>query len=335
MDQAAVVVKQLKHQISSEITIQLANLSLKAGRRVALLGLNGAGKTSLIKLLVGEIQADAGRIQYSSGQQNQGDQPSIASQLLSPYDLEFKRLMGYQADTMLSLMDMTGADYLKLCASLKNVSEREMQQALDAINQHWSIQNLLDKNMSQLSKGNLQKLAIAQAFINQPAFLFFDEPCQSLDPLEQDNFNQLLKSLKDFQLCLFSTHNVEHAIGVADDIILFHQSRIVLHIALDSDPKDAIWLLVTRRPISDFAQLKEEYGVSLRSLDQHLTEIKGLTGDSKAAFEQAIQTQTEIQLLMPQKEALLPLFRMIASGEILLQETAQESVQKSAQGVEP
>jgi len=313
MHLAALTIHNLNQSIAPGVTISVPTLSIDSGRRVALLGLNGAGKTSLMKLLVGEIASANGCIQYPIGEQTCQEDKSIAN--LSATDLTFKQRLGYQADNMLSLMEMTGGEYLELCAGLKKINQQQLLVSLQAIDRHWKIDTLLDKKMRHLSKGNLQKLAIAQAFINNPDYLFFDEPCQSLDPLEQENFNQLIASLLDFKLCFFSTHNVEHALAVADDIILFHQSRMVFHFCLSAPSNTTQYLLVTSQGLNHIDQLEQTFNVTISDIAHQVVSISGLQDSDKNHFTKAIQSHA-IKLFLPHKQCILPFFRMIASGEI-------------------
>jgi len=325
MHQAALVVNHLNQNIAAGIRICVPQLTIKSGHRVALLGLNGAGKTSLIKLLVGEIQSAEGCILYPQGES--------LTDALSSTELSFKQRLGYQADTMLSLLDLTAEDYLKLCASLKQIDEMQLSESLVLMDNDWKIQHLMHKKMRHLSKGNLQKLAIAQAFINQPDYLFFDEPCQSLDPLEQENFNRLLRAMDNFRLCLFSTHNVDHALAVADDIILFHQSQMIFHFALKAKTEIKSqakkYLLVTAQAVDQITALEQQFKLSLTPIEDQVLSVEGLTDNTQDAFLESIKKQCAIKLFKPHNQCILPFFRMIASGELNLGSTGSQGVIKS------
>ncbi|MDQ7049546.1 MAG: ATP-binding cassette domain-containing protein [Enterobacterales bacterium] len=326
MHQAALVVNNLNQSIAQDIKICVPRLTINSGRRVALLGLNGAGKTSLIKLLIGEFQSPNSCIQYP--------QFEALKHSLSNTDLAFKQRLGYQSDTMLSLLDLTGDEYLKLCASLKQIDDKQLLEAMSLIEQNWQIQHLLHKKMRHLSKGNLQKLAIAQVFINQPDYLFFDEPCQSLDPLEQENFNQLLRSIEDFELCFFSTHNVDHALAVANDIILFHQFKMVFHFSLSSasetESQAEKYLLVTTLAVGQISELEQEFKLSIRVIEQQVLSIDGLTQKTLDKFLEAIKKQCPVKLFKPHKQCILPFFRMIASGELNLTRDGSKGISINA-----
>lgn len=298
---------KLTKALNDKFVIGELSLTLSKNKRVALLGLNGAGKSSFIRLLVGESKPDGGEILFSNNLKT-----------WHPQDLAFKKLLGYQADTMLSITEMTGREYLNLCGNLKELSSTENRASLERVVQQWNIGALLDQKMANLSKGNLQKLSIAQVFMADPKWLFFDEPCQSLDPLEQDRFNQNIKNLNDIELCLFSTHNVNHALEVADEIILFHQARIGYY--FKSRRQNDYLLVCTKSDPEFFPELKLlalKLNIEINRYSEQLYQVRGLNSEQLEQFEQCLQkTQYPIDFCLQESQAVMPLFRLFASGEI-------------------
>jgi len=305
MNNVCLEISHLNKRLGQQLTINQLNLRLFRGKKVALLGLNGAGKSSFIRLLVGESLPDSGTINYQTSKQS-----------VLPTQVAFKKMLGYQSDTMLALSDMTSGEYLNLCASLKGVSEKEFIDKIERLSSQWEIQNILDRSMSSLSKGNLQKLAIAQVFINNPKILFFDEPCQSLDPLEQDRFNQNIKSLDNFELCVFSTHNVNHALEVADEIILFHQSKIAYHF---KGEVESHYILMSKEEPAKLTLFFERNDLLAMPVGEFVYSIKL---DSKTTIEAVTKNlaleEIHTEFFLPEKEAVIPLFRLLASGELNL-----------------
>jgi len=299
-------IKKLTKKLGKNKAISDLNLSISRGKKVALLGLNGAGKSSFIRLLVGESQPDSGDIIYVD--------PETNDQNLRSQEIRFKKLLGYQADTMLSITAMTGEEYLNLCGQLKGLSSKLMKGKLKKISQQWQIENLLKLSMAELSKGNLQKLAIAQAFINDPKWLFFDEPCQSLDPLEQDRFNQNIKSLSEIELCVFSTHNVEHALEMANDIVIFHQCKIAYHFR--SENKQS-YLVICKDVNSILPALADELDIKIIEITDKTFQLPSANIDQIEKLKNRLD-KAAIKLFLPEEQAVMPLFRLLASGEVSL-----------------
>lgn len=305
MNEVCLKIRNLNRTISKQSAIKHLNLEFQLGKKVALLGLNGAGKSSLIRLLVGESQVETGEIFYSNH-----------SAEYSPSNLAFKKKLGYQADTMLAMTDMTGAEYLMLCGSFKGVKSALFEQRLIYLTEQWHIADILDKPMASLSKGNLQKLAIVQVFINDPVWLFFDEPCQSLDPIEQDRFNNNIHKLTEQQFCLFSTHNVQHALQIADQIIVFHQAQVAHHFLLENELD---YLLVLSNKNDRLLEELSEFGVKLKSKFDCIFSIQISENKKVLLDELVMQYSDSIAFLLPEKDAVMPLFRLLASGELNLE----------------
>jgi len=303
MHHSCLKIFSLGHPISDHLTIENLNLDFVQGKKVALLGLNGAGKSSLIRLLVGETKPHKGEIVYSDDRQQ-----------YSPTESELKRKLGFQSDTMLAIAEMTGREYLVLCATLKQVDNTKISSVIEQLSKDWEMENILNQPMFSLSKGNLQKISIAQVFVNDPDWLFFDEPCQSLDPLEQDRFNQMIAQLPDSKFCLFSTHNVHHALEVADEIILFHRAKVAHH--FDCKQADD-YLLVLRWPNAEILVALTVANVTLYSQNQHVHRIVLTSAEQLNIVRKILDSFSElIEFYLPENEALMPLFRLIASGEL-------------------
>lgn len=312
MNQYCLEIKNLDKSLGEHASICDLSLNISRGKKVALLGLNGAGKSSFIRLLVGESKTDSGKILYKTEGQNQTLE-------LSPQDLLFKKSLGYQSDTMLAISEMTARQYLNLCGHIKGLNTKAAKKQIVLISSQWVIEKLLDQKMSLLSKGNLQKLAIAQAFIGDPQWLFFDEPCQSLDPLEQERFNRNIKNLKDHHLCLFSTHNVSHALEVADEILLFHRSMIAYRFDLQHKENRAQhdYLLVCKDTSTDICKFAASLDLTVNRVCGQLYQIRGAERKSLEALKVRLKDAKHmIEFCLPEQQAVMPLFRLLASGEI-------------------
>ncbi|MFT6733539.1 MAG: ABC-2 type transport system ATP-binding protein [Polaribacter sp.] len=291
-------------------------LSIKPERRVALLGLNGAGKSTFIRNLIGESNNLNFDLQYQTNeskltkQSKQANLSIKANKLISlkPNEQEFKKIMGYQADTMLPMAHLSVFEYLNLCAGFKEVSINEYNINIKQVVSDWYLESIMKQPLKTLSKGNMQKVAIAQVFINNPKFLFFDEPCQSLDPIEQERFNKNITELTGFSLCLFSTHNVNHALTVADDILIIHQSKI----AYFYQRKSSIdYLLFSFENEEILSKVLASSLIEYKFLGSGLYKIK----NSHLIDEFIKKNQVKFEFCLPEKEALMPLFRLLASNE--------------------
>jgi len=317
MNQISLQIRQLVKRLSREKSIGEINLTISRGKKIALLGVNGAGKSSFIRLLVGEDLPDTGSITYQNSHLS-SDTSDTQIQLF-PQTQAFKNRLGYQADTMLAIENLSGADYLSLCGLMKQLSVDQISLQIESLNKVWSISHLLDQSMGELSKGNLQKLAIAQVFLNKPQYLIFDEPSQSLDPLEQEKFSQLIENLNNFELCIFSTHNVKHAIELADEILLFHESQVAYHFDLLAQKENSTknYLLVCKQPNEHLQKWMKDQSCIIAEISTQVYKFTNLTIEEVSLLKNELsELSKEFEFFLSEEEALLPLFRMLACGEI-------------------
>jgi ABC-2 type transport system ATP-binding protein len=310
LSQTSLKVENLVCQVGGKHLISHINLSLQTGKKIALLGLNGAGKSTLLRALIGELKPTNGQIEYFSGHQS-----------LQPYELSFKRRLGYQADTMLAMAELSGVEYLCYCGQFKQLSNKQVHQQLAELARQWHLDEVLTKPLKVLSKGNLQKLAIAQAFLGQPKWLFLDEPCQSLDPAEQIRFNHNIAALKQFELCMVSTHNVEQALEFADEIILLHQGELLYHFKLAASNR---YLMVLKKQppalLAKIVQLFDDNSISIERLSERLIGLSLTEPSDLDKTEKLFQeNKSAIEFLLPDQEALVAIFRLLASGELNIQ----------------
>lgn len=295
LDHASLTIKNHKFEI---------NLSVKQAKIVALLGLNGAGKSTFIRNLVGEIN----NLDFEPHYQTSGTTNKNKSICLKTNDRKFKKLMGYQADTMLSMEQLSVFEYLNLCAGFKDISAKAFKENIKQVIADWSLENIIDQPLESLSKGNMQKVAIAQTFINDPEFLFFDEPCQSLDPIEQERFNKNISELTSFSLCIFSTHNVNHALTVADDILIIHQSKIAYYYQHKSQNDYLLFSFETKEKMSNILL---SHSLQFQILGNGLYKII-----SPEFITEFVENNLALfEFCLAEKEALMPLFRLLASNE--------------------
>jgi ABC-2 type transport system ATP-binding protein len=304
---AALVVSNLNYTIGSNAIISDFSVVIEGKQNIALVGLNGAGKSSLIQLLVAELSADSGDIQWCSTQ------------------------LGYQACNMQALNQLTACEYLAFCSGLKDIPAKVVQIEIAKVSKQWQLGAILNKPMQALSQGNLQKLAIAQAFLQQPEVVLLDEPTQALDPVAQQLFNDNLNAIKGKTLCLFSSHHISEIVEAADQVLMMDQGKLIAR--LDLKAQQQLWFtcdtLIRLDKLDDKFEMKHEQEYSLGS-DTNIAQMLELHYQNKAylyslnsnslqqnqdyltALSQHFSTET----LGVAKAALLPLFSQLANQRL-------------------
>lgn len=222
----ALQLERLCLQITDKTLIDNLSFVIPYGKKVALVGLNGAGKSSLLRLLVADLEPSSGCVRVAEN---------------SPRTLAFKDRLGYQAANMQALPDYSALEYLQLCCQLKQSLAAEQNTHIQRAIQQWQLYPILHKPMESLSQGNLQKLFIAQAFLGSPHYILLDEPSLALDPVEQQRFIDNIVATRIEKLCLFSSHHINETVEAADLVVMLHQGQLVA--LLDLKAGDEFWLL--------------------------------------------------------------------------------------------
>ena len=292
-------VQQLSLRVKGKLLLEQISFEIPEKKKVALVGLNGAGKSSLIKILVGSTQPSQGTVDYQS---------------LSPRDLAFKKQLGYQAAAMQALPNITCREYFNLCCNLKSSLKSSAESSIAQIAKLWFLDEILDKPMSRLSQGNLQKTVIAQAFLGEPGYIFLDEPTQALDPIEQRRFIDNMSNLNGHQLCLFSSHHVNEAVQAADLVLMLHRGKKIA--LLDLNAKNEFWFVTQATSESVGGLLTDKKAIAIyRNATHGLYRIKDVSESQWQEMGQKLNAQdASAQLLGRADQALMPLFTLLANG---------------------
>lgn len=204
-------VKDLIKKFDNKKVIDNISFDVEAGTIFGFLGPSGAGKTTLIKILIGEY--------------------SITKGIVKVFDKEPKDYNDELTNKISAVMDnfglyerLTVYENLEVFSNIYKTPKKEINSILNKV-------ELLDsknKVVSKLSKGMKQRLLLARALINNPKLLFLDEPTSGLDPATSLKIHNLLFELKNNGTTIFlTTHNMEEATKMCDTVALLHLGKIV------------------------------------------------------------------------------------------------------------
>lgn len=186
------------------------NLTIHDGEIVALLGVNGAGKSTLMKILAGILLPDSGTV-------------NIGGYNLYIDDREGQKQIGYLSEDNPLYEDMYVREYLYYVADIYRVNKGEIDLLIDKA----GLKQESKKKIGALSKGNRQRVGIAQALIHNPALLILDEPTNGLDPNQRENLNRLLIEQTKNKIILLSTHLLKEVQTSCTRYILIHKGQII------------------------------------------------------------------------------------------------------------
>ena len=209
------------------IVIQLANVNkrfgalhavrnvsfeIQRGQVCGFLGPNGAGKSTTIRMIMSILLPDSGVITVLGGSA-----------------LDAKDRIGYLPEERGLYRKMRVADFLRFMAKLKGISRADADARIRSWLERVELPNVSQKRCEELSKGMQQKLQFIGAVLHEPPLLILDEPFSGLDPVNRRLLSSVVRQLKENgTTILFSTHQMEQAEDLCDQVLLIHKGEKVL-----------------------------------------------------------------------------------------------------------
>lgn len=185
-------------------------ISVRKGEVYGFLGANGAGKTTAIRTLMNFIQPTSGSA-------------TILGRDIVRDSVELKREIGYLSGEIALYPKMNGKQFLSYMSSLQPPKNKDYQDKLVKL-----FKAQLDKPISNMSKGNRQKLGLVQALMHEPEVVILDEPTSGLDPLMQDHFFDIVNERKSEGATFFiSSHNLSEAQRMCDRVGFIREGKLV------------------------------------------------------------------------------------------------------------
>jgi ABC-2 type transport system ATP-binding protein len=183
------------------------SLRVAGGTIVGLLGVNGAGKTSLMRLLSGALSPDGGTALHRS--------PRTA-----------RRMLGYLPEAAVGFSNLTVREFLTFAAEGRGIDGGSTIRAISTTADRLELTPALDRVLGTLSKGWRQRAWLAQAIIHDPPALVLDEPTDGLDPTQKSELRSFLRTAARTKAILISTHILEEAEALCDRIIVINAGRV-------------------------------------------------------------------------------------------------------------
>ncbi|MGN7178966.1 ABC transporter ATP-binding protein [Paenibacillus sp. FSL R5-0490] len=205
-----VSITNLKKKFKDQEVIKGLDFQLSEGKCIALLGANGAGKTTTLKMLAGLVKPDSGTIVYEGGEK-----------------ADFRRLIGYLPQFPVFYEWMTGREFLEYAGQLAGLPKAEAKDRAAELLKLTGISEAKNRRIGKYSGGMKQRLGIAQAIIHRPKLVMLDEPVSALDPFGRREVLELLNRLKKETTILFSTHILNDAEEICDEILFLHGGELI------------------------------------------------------------------------------------------------------------
>lgn len=214
----ALQIKNLTKTFGDLTAVDDVSFNVPEGGIFGLLGRNGAGKTTIIRILMNIYEPDAGEIFFRGDQVGQS----------------FRDRVGYMPEERGLNPKMKVLDALLYLAELKGSNVKEIRSKAISYLDRFELTDRAGKKIEELSKGNQQKIQFISTILHEPEFIILDEPFSGLDPVNTNLFKDIILELKRAgKVIIFSTHLMDFAEKMCDHIALIHEGRLVLHGALN------------------------------------------------------------------------------------------------------
>ncbi|MRG87436.1 ABC transporter ATP-binding protein [Salinibacillus xinjiangensis] len=192
-----VKVNGLAHSFGREDVLKEIDLTVSRGEIFGLLGPSGAGKTTLVKMIVGILEPDEGGIFI-------GDE-KVPS-------LDLMRSIGYMAQSDALYQELSAKENLDFLASIYGLNKQERKEAIHDVLQIVNLQDHKNKIVNQFSGGMKRRLSLAASLMHKPNLLILDEPTVGIDPvLRQSIWEELTKLKENGMTILVTTHVMDEA----------------------------------------------------------------------------------------------------------------------------
>ena len=233
-------VKDLKKSFGETEVLHGVSFSVESGRALGLLGRNGAGKTTTIRILMDVFKANSGSVTMDG----------------KPF-LTRNYQIGYLPEERGLYPKKTVGEQLVYLAMLRGSSAKEAKEQMKKWLERMGVSEYENRKLETLSKGNQQKVQLAQSLLCNPELVFLDEPFSGLDPVNTQILKDVIKEqIAEGKLVVFSSHQMSYVEEFCDDIAIINHGEVVLS--------------------GDLKEIKREYGrgrLVLSSLGQTPREL--------------------------------------------------------------
>lgn len=208
-------VNKISRSYGDFLAVDNVSFSIGSGEIVGLLGHNGAGKTTIMKMLTGYIEPSSGFVTIG-GHRVEEDAKAVQAQL------------GYLPENLPVYPEMSIVDYLDYAATMRGVGAAERPRAVAQAIAATELAARATSPIATLSRGFRQRVGVAQAIVHDPKYVILDEPTNGLDPAQTQQMRALIKRLSKTATVILSTHIMQEVSAVCSRAIILRGGSLVL-----------------------------------------------------------------------------------------------------------
>ncbi|MGD9580939.1 MAG: ABC transporter ATP-binding protein [Vampirovibrionia bacterium] len=200
------------------------SLTVPQGVTFGLLGPNGAGKTTTMKVILGLLKPTSGTV-------------SIMGQATT--NKQMRKKIGYMPESPYFYTYLNGYELLSFCADMLGLSKKDKKEKIEELLETVGMTSRAYTRLGKCSKGMLQRIGIAQALLNDPELILFDEPMSGLDPLGRKEIRDIILSLKAKKKTIFfNSHILSDVEDVCDYVAVLKLGKLIAYESKEDIFKD-------------------------------------------------------------------------------------------------
>lgn len=276
------------------------SFSIPTGQIVGLLGPNGAGKTTTMRMITGFLTPSDGKILIDGIDISQD---SVAA----------KKKIGYMPESAPLYGDMIVADYLKYIAEIHG---EDPAVKVPALCDECGLKEVMSKNISALSRGNRQRVALAHALMHDPEILILDEPTSGLDPNQVEDVRAIIREIGKTRTVIISTHILSEVETICSRAIIIAGGRLVADSPIDE---------LKARFASETAIKLIVEGSDFDSVAQSIKAVDGVDSVSKVAEDAGVAGAYGMMISVKDEKEIRPaVAKLLAEQGVNLYEMSMQ-----------
>ena len=230
-----ILVQNLTRRYGDSVAVDDVSFQIARGEVVGLLGHNGAGKTTIMRMLSGFLEPTSGSIQ-------------IDQLTMGPNTAAIQQRIGYLPENCPAWPEMTVSEFLEFQAELHNVPPELRVQAIAAAIRRTELTNRVTQSIQTLSRGYRQRVGVAQAILHSPDIIILDQPTNGLDPTQILHMRALIRELSQSATVIVSTHILQEVQAICERVLILRAGRKVVDARLNELQSAARLLVTLDRP---------------------------------------------------------------------------------------
>ncbi len=298
-------VNNLSRYYDNLLAVDSVDFKIEKGEVVGLLGHNGAGKTTIMKMLTGYLEPSSGSI-------------TIDGLKIGPDTGLIQKKIGYLPENCPVWPEMTVIDYLEYQATLHKININSVPDLINKAINKTALNEKATSSIQTLSRGYRQRVGVAQALLHMPDIIILDEPTNGLDPTQILHMRDLIKELAETATIIVSTHVLQEVQAVCERVLIMRSGKLVVDSKISSlQASSRLLLSIENTKVNVINELKKisSVGDIEKKLDNNSIQVFQINASEDLAptiIESLVTLGVKIRSVNPERRDLETVFSEVS-----------------------